>query len=87
MYKLSSQMELRFYLPFNNVCQISVELEADSVVPYRMSPNLHKFLGLSVDGSYYCCYKVKEKLNKNTKNRVVKNDFADSCIFREMQII
>ncbi|EJD75551.1 FAT domain-containing protein [Loa loa] len=32
----------------------TLELEVDRVVPYRMSPNLHKFLGLSVEGHYNC---------------------------------
>ncbi|KAK6104161.1 FAT domain family protein [Brugia pahangi] len=32
----------------------TLELEVDRIVPYRMSPNLHKFLGLSVEGHYNC---------------------------------
>ncbi|KAM3719228.1 Transformation/transcription domain-associated protein [Dirofilaria immitis] len=32
----------------------TLELEVDRVVPYRMSPNLHKFLGFSVEGHYNC---------------------------------
>ncbi|VDK71443.1 unnamed protein product [Litomosoides sigmodontis] len=30
----------------------TLELEVDRIVPYRMSPNLHKFLGFSVEGHY-----------------------------------
>ncbi|KAL3994636.1 FAT domain family protein [Acanthocheilonema viteae] len=32
----------------------TLKLEVDRVVPYRMSPNLHKFLGFSVEGHYNC---------------------------------
>uniref|UniRef100_A0A0R3RGM5 Non-specific serine/threonine protein kinase n=1 Tax=Elaeophora elaphi TaxID=1147741 RepID=A0A0R3RGM5_9BILA len=32
----------------------TLELEVDRVVPYRMSPNLYKFLGFSVEGHYNC---------------------------------
>ncbi|VDO40164.1 unnamed protein product [Onchocerca flexuosa] len=32
----------------------TLELEVDRIVPYRMSPNLHKFLGFSIEGHYNC---------------------------------